>query len=104
DDVTQEIRCGGGRRRGGHARRGKGLTTQRSILPRMAGDPARTARGFRCRASGSTLRAIMDIVPLQLARIQFAAGLGFHVLFLSIALALAWLLLFFKWRARHGDA
>jgi len=46
----------------------------------------------------------MEIAPLQLARIQFVASLGFHVLFLSLALALAWLLLYFKWRARRGDA
>jgi len=46
----------------------------------------------------------MEIAPLQLARIQFVASLGFHMLFLSIALALAWMLLFFKWRARRGDA
>ncbi|MEK6734910.1 MAG: cytochrome ubiquinol oxidase subunit I [Pseudomonadota bacterium] len=33
---------------------------------------------------------------LMLARIQFAANISFHILFPSISLALAWILLFFK--------
>ncbi|MEO8314527.1 MAG: cytochrome ubiquinol oxidase subunit I [Pseudomonadota bacterium] len=40
--------------------------------------------------------ACMD--PLTLARLQFAANISFHILFPSISIALAWLLLFFKWR------
>ncbi|MDP1697813.1 MAG: cytochrome ubiquinol oxidase subunit I [Xanthomonadaceae bacterium] len=42
--------------------------------------------------------------PIMLARLQFAANMSFHILFPSITLALAWLLLFFKLRHRHtGD-
>jgi cytochrome d ubiquinol oxidase subunit I len=36
--------------------------------------------------------------PLLLARVQFAANISFHILFPVITIALAWLLLFFKWR------
>jgi cytochrome bd ubiquinol oxidase subunit I len=36
--------------------------------------------------------------PLILARIQFAANISFHILFPAISIALAWLLLYFKWR------
>jgi cytochrome bd ubiquinol oxidase subunit I len=36
--------------------------------------------------------------PLILARIQFAANISFHILFPVITIALAWVLLFFKWR------
>ncbi len=42
----------------------------------------------------------MDIPPLLLARAQFIASLSFLALFLAVALALAWVLLFFKVRAR----
>ncbi len=35
---------------------------------------------------------------LKLARIQFAANISFHILFPSISIALAWVLLFFKLR------
>jgi cytochrome bd ubiquinol oxidase subunit I len=43
--------------------------------------------------------------PLILARIQFAANISFHILFPTISIALAWLLLYFKWRhAGSGDA
>jgi cytochrome d ubiquinol oxidase subunit I len=38
--------------------------------------------------------------PLLLARIQFAANISFHILFPSINMALAWLLLYFRLRAR----
>ncbi len=38
--------------------------------------------------------------PLILARLQFAANISFHILFPSISIALAWVLLYFKWR--HG--
>jgi len=41
----------------------------------------------------------MDTVPLLLARIQFTASLSFLALFMALALALAWMLLFFKLRA-----
>lgn len=43
----------------------------------------------------------MDIPPLYLARAQFAASLSFQSLFLALSLALAWLLVFFQWRARR---
>jgi cytochrome d ubiquinol oxidase subunit I len=36
--------------------------------------------------------------PLLLARLQFAANISFHILFPSISIALAWVLLYFKWR------
>jgi cytochrome bd ubiquinol oxidase subunit I len=43
--------------------------------------------------------------PHFLARIQFAANISFHILFPTISIALAWLLLYFKWRlARTGQA
>ena len=41
---------------------------------------------------------------LLLSRIQFAANISFHILFPTITIALAWVLLFFKWRYnRTGD-
>lgn len=40
----------------------------------------------------------MDLDPLVLARIQFAANITFHILFPTITIALAWVLLFFKLR------
>ena len=40
---------------------------------------------------------------LALARIQFAANISFHILFPSITIALGWILLYFKLRARGGD-
>jgi cytochrome d ubiquinol oxidase subunit I len=43
--------------------------------------------------------------PVLLARIQFAANISFHILFPTITIALAWVLLFFKWRyTKTGDA
>lgn len=43
--------------------------------------------------------------PLLLARLQFAANITFHILFPSITIGLAWLLLFFKLRySRTRDA
>jgi cytochrome d ubiquinol oxidase subunit I len=43
--------------------------------------------------------------PLTLARIQFAANISFHILFPTISIGLAWVLLFFKLRFRRtGDA
>jgi len=47
----------------------------------------------------------MDISTLSLARAQFVASLSFLAIFLAVSLALAWVLLFFKIRARwsrHG--
>jgi cytochrome d ubiquinol oxidase subunit I len=47
----------------------------------------------------------MDISTLSLARAQFVASLSFLALFLAVSLSLAWVLLFFKIRARwsgHG--
>ena len=47
----------------------------------------------------------MDISTLSLARAQFVASLSFLAFFLAFSLALAWVLLFFKIRARwsgHG--
>lgn len=40
----------------------------------------------------------MDISPLILARIQFAANITFHILFPSISIAMGWVLLYFKLR------
>jgi cytochrome bd ubiquinol oxidase subunit I len=40
--------------------------------------------------------------PLILARVQFAANISFHILFPSISIALAWVLLYFKWRYRRS--
>ena len=45
----------------------------------------------------------MDISTLSLARAQFVTSLSFLALFLSVALALAWILLFFKLRARMSS-
>lgn len=43
--------------------------------------------------------------PVMLARIQFAANISFHILFPTITIALAWVLLFFKLRFNAtGDA
>ncbi len=44
--------------------------------------------------------------PLMLARIQFAANISFHILFPTITIALAWLLLFMRlrWRATQDAA
>ena len=44
---------------------------------------------------------------LILARVQFAANITFHILFPTISIGLAWLLLFFRWRwlrLRRSDA
>lgn len=43
---------------------------------------------------------------LVLARMQFAANISFHILFPTINIALAWMLLFFRWRwlATRADA
>lgn len=42
----------------------------------------------------------MDIPPLLLARAQFLASFSFLALFMAVSLALSWVLLFFKVRAR----
>ena len=39
-----------------------------------------------------------DLDTVLLARIQFAANISFHILFPTITIALAWVLVFFKWR------
>ena len=44
----------------------------------------------------------MDIVPLLLARIQFVSSISFLTLFMALAFALGWLLVFFKLCA-HGS-
>ncbi len=43
---------------------------------------------------------------LVLARMQFAANITFHILFPTINIALAWMLMFFRWRwlATHHEA
>lgn len=41
---------------------------------------------------------MMELDPVLLARIQFAANITFHILFPSITIALGWILLFFKLR------
>lgn len=44
------------------------------------------------------------IDPIDLARIQFGANISFHILFPTITISLAWILLFFKLRFRAtGD-
>lgn len=40
----------------------------------------------------------MDMDPVVLARVQFAANITFHILFPAITIALGWILLFFKLR------
>src|SRR3989442_785715 len=40
----------------------------------------------------------MELDPLVLARIQFAANMTFHILFPTISIAMGWVLLFFKLR------
>lgn len=40
----------------------------------------------------------MELDPLLLSRIQFAANVSFHILFPTITIALGWILLFFKLR------
>jgi cytochrome bd ubiquinol oxidase subunit I len=43
--------------------------------------------------------------PIFLSRIQFAANISFHILFPTITIALAWVLLYFKLRFnRSGEA
>ncbi|MGF1818727.1 cytochrome ubiquinol oxidase subunit I [Vibrio alginolyticus] len=41
---------------------------------------------------------------LILSRIQFAANISFHILFPTITIALAWMLVFFKWRYNRTQA
>jgi cytochrome d ubiquinol oxidase subunit I len=40
----------------------------------------------------------MDLDPVLLARMQFAANITFHILFPTITIALGWMLLFMRWR------
>ncbi|MEO9386353.1 cytochrome ubiquinol oxidase subunit I [Chromobacterium phragmitis] len=45
-----------------------------------------------------------ELDPVTLARIQFATNISFHILFPTINIAMAWVLLFFKMRFRQtGD-
>lgn len=45
-----------------------------------------------------------SVDPVILARIQFAANITFHILFPTISISLAWVLLFFKLRYnKTGD-
>ncbi|HEY9032879.1 MAG TPA: cytochrome ubiquinol oxidase subunit I, partial [Pseudomonadales bacterium] len=47
---------------------------------------------------------IMELDPFLLARIQFAANISFHILFPTITIGLAWILLFFRIQyTRTGD-
>lgn len=41
---------------------------------------------------------------LMLSRIQFATNISFHILFPTITIALAWMLVFFKWRYNRTQA
>lgn len=41
---------------------------------------------------------------LWLSQLQFFSGIGFVLLFLAIEMGLAWLLVYFRWRALSGDA
>ncbi|WP_447073386.1 cytochrome ubiquinol oxidase subunit I [Vibrio alginolyticus] len=41
---------------------------------------------------------------LMLSRIQFAANISFHILFPTITIALAWMVVFFKWRYNRTQA
>ncbi len=45
----------------------------------------------------------LDLDPVLLARIQFAANISFHILFPSITIALGWVLLFFKLAYNRTD-
>ncbi len=46
----------------------------------------------------------MDVDPVLLARIQFAANISFHILFPAVTIGLGWVLLFFRWQyTRTGD-
>ena len=38
----------------------------------------------------------MDV--LMLSRLQFALNISFHILFPTISIALAWVIVFFRWR------
>jgi cytochrome d ubiquinol oxidase subunit I len=45
---------------------------------------------------------MMSVTPLFLGRVQFTVCLSFFLLFMALALALSWLLLYFKLRAHYG--
>src|SRR5688500_4204729 len=53
-------------------------------------------RWRQCRRARSSPKVMMD--ALLLARMQFAANITFHILFPTISIGLAWLLLFFRLR------
>ncbi len=48
---------------------------------------------------------MLELDPIILARMQFAANITFHILFPAISIGLGWILLFFKWRFQrtHDD-
>jgi cytochrome d ubiquinol oxidase subunit I len=47
----------------------------------------------------------MSLDPLLLARAQFGLNIGFHILFPSITIALAWILVYLRVRIEFaGDA
>ncbi|MCU0837355.1 MAG: cytochrome ubiquinol oxidase subunit I [Rhodospirillales bacterium] len=45
----------------------------------------------------------MELDPVLLARVQFAANITFHILFPTITIALGWILLFFKLSYNRSD-
>lgn len=45
-----------------------------------------------------------DLDPTLLHRLQFAANISFHILFPTITISLAWVLLFLKWRFHRTQA
>ena len=48
---------------------------------------------------------MFDLDATLLARIQFALNISFHILFPTLTISLAWILVFFKWRfARTGHS
>jgi len=46
---------------------------------------------------------MLDLDPVVLARIQFAANISFHIIFPSTTIALGWILFFFKRRFRKTE-
>lgn len=44
------------------------------------------------------LSIMISFCPVILSRLQFAANITFHILFPSITIGLAWILVFFRWR------
>ena len=46
---------------------------------------------------------MLELDATELARIQFALNISFHILFPTITIGLAWLLLFFRARFTHAQ-